>query len=63
MKNLLVFLFACCVQAISAHIAFIADSGKGSHIPGADQIDCMREKLRLDEGWKFSSFCHPLERW
>lgn len=54
MKKFFVFLFACCVQTVSAHIAFIADSGKGSHIPGADQIDCMREKLRLDEGWKFS---------
>ena len=32
MKNLFVFLFACCVQAVSAHIAFIADSGKGCHM-------------------------------
>lgn len=27
-----VFLFACFMQAVSAHIAFIADSGKGCHI-------------------------------
>lgn len=36
MKNLLVFLFACCVQAVSAHIAFIcatcANAPSGTNI-------------------------------